>query len=88
MFKHFHQKFFFSRAFEAHLKSKIKFQGFSRTSRSSMNPEVTLSKLSVYKYIKMPPHSLKIFHCIFVNVTVSVIVPSLINIKVLIRTFG
>ena len=37
----------FSRAFEAHLKSKIKFQGFSRTSRSSMNPEVTLSKLSV-----------------------------------------
>ena len=28
MFKHFHQKFFFSRAFEAHLKSKIKFQGF------------------------------------------------------------
>ena len=38
IFKHFQQKFFFSRAFQAPLKSKIKFQGFSRTSRSSTNP--------------------------------------------------
>ena len=38
MFKHFQKKFFFSRAFQAPLKSKIKFQGFPRTSRSSTNP--------------------------------------------------
>ena len=35
--KHSYQKFFFLRAFQAPLKSNIKFQGFSRTSRSSMN---------------------------------------------------
>ena len=38
VFKQFSTKSFFSRAFQAPLKSKIKFQGFSRTSRSSMNP--------------------------------------------------
>ena len=32
-FKHFQQKFFFSRAFQAPLKSEIKFQCFLRTSR-------------------------------------------------------
>ena len=39
IFKHFYEKFFFSRAFQAPLKSNIKFQpeGFSRTSRSSTN---------------------------------------------------
>ena len=37
IFKHFNQKFFFLRAFQAPLKSNIKFQGFSRTSRSSTN---------------------------------------------------
>lgn len=35
IYKHFQQKFFFSRAFQAPLKYKIKFQGYSRTSRSS-----------------------------------------------------
>ena len=35
IFKHFYKKFFFSRAFQVPLKSNIKFQGFSRTSRSS-----------------------------------------------------
>ena len=38
IFKHFQQNFFFSRTFQVPLKSKIKFQGFSRTSRSSTNP--------------------------------------------------
>ena len=37
IFKHFYIKFFFSRDFQAPLKSNIKFQGFSRTSRSSTN---------------------------------------------------
>ena len=37
IFKHFYEKIFFSRAFQAPLKSNIKFLGFSRTSRSSTN---------------------------------------------------
>ena len=37
IFKHFYQNLFFSRAFQVPLKSNIKFQGFSRTSRSSMS---------------------------------------------------
>ena len=37
IFKHFYKKFFFLRAFQAPLKSNIKFQGFSSTSRSSTN---------------------------------------------------
>ena len=40
--EHLQQKFFFSRAFQAPLTSKIKFQSFSRTSRSSTNPDNTL----------------------------------------------
>ena len=44
IFKHFQQNFFFPRAFQAPLKSKIKFQGFSRTSTSSTNPDVTISQ--------------------------------------------
>ena len=32
-------KKFFSKNFQALLKSKIDFQGFSRTSRNSMNPD-------------------------------------------------
>ena len=35
--KHFYQKYFLLRAFQVPLKSKIKFQYFSRTSRSSTN---------------------------------------------------
>ena len=38
VFKAFSTKSFFSRNFQAPLKSKIKFQGFSSTSRSSTNP--------------------------------------------------
>ena len=42
IFKHFQQNFSFSRSFQVPLKSKIKFQGFSRTSRSSTNPVNTV----------------------------------------------
>ena len=39
IFQHFYEKFFFSRTFQAPMKSNIKFQGFSRTSRSRTNHE-------------------------------------------------
>ena len=42
--KHSYQKFFFLRAFQAPLKSNIKFQGFSRTSRSSTNQKFVKTK--------------------------------------------
>ena len=38
VFKQFSVKSLFSRAFQVPLKSKIKFQGFSRTSRGCTNP--------------------------------------------------
>ena len=40
IFNHCYQKFFLLRAFQAPLKSNIKFQGFSRTSMSCMNNEL------------------------------------------------
>ena len=52
IFKHFQQKFLFSRTFQAPLKSKIKFQGFSRTSRSSTNPEHNITNSTTERHTR------------------------------------
>ena len=46
-------KSLFSRAFQAPLKSKIKFQGFSRTSRSSMNPALEIDYFEMRIFLNM-----------------------------------
>ena len=50
IFKHFYKKFFFLRALQAPLKSNIKFQGFSSTSRSSTNHDPPIQRTAIVNW--------------------------------------
>ena len=63
IFKHFYEKFFFSRAFQAPLKSNTKLQGFSGTSRSSTNHAFFILSLLHFLYFGGCFNKLKNCNC-------------------------